>query len=309
VILCVCLSPAVDVTYHVDVLHVGGTTRVGSVTERPGGKAVNVARVLHRLGEPVHLVAPVGGVTGEELRRGLAAAGLGATLVPSGRATRRTVTVVAEGRADATTLVEPSVLDCWPEVLAAVDASLGAADVLVVSGTVPTGVPAGGLAALVERGRRHDLPVVVDTHGPQLLGALAAGATVVKPNALELRTVTGDLDPVRAARSLATTHGALVVASLGEAGVVVASPHGAWEGRPARPLTGNPTGAGDALVAGLARALQHDASHTITPEQMLRDAVALSAAAVLSPVAGDVDPDDYAAQLRGVVVRVLDGAR
>ncbi len=308
-ILCVCLSPAVDVTYHVDRLRVGGTTRVRTVTERPGGKAVNVGRVLHRLGERVHLVAPVGGDTGEELRRGLAATGLAATLVPSSHPTRRTVTVVVEGSAEATTLVEPALLDCWPGVLAAVDSALTGADVLVVSGTVPHGVPPDGLATLVVRGRRLGLPVLVDTHGPELIAALAAGATVVKPNSLELATATGDDDPVRAARTLAETYDALVVASLGEAGVVVASPHGAWEGRPAAALTGNPTGAGDALVAGLARALRHDATHAVTPEQMLHDAVALSAAAVLSAEAGDVDPVEHAAQLRGTVVRALDGAR
>lgn len=308
-ILCVCLSPALDVTYHVDRLHVGGTTRVGSVTERPGGKAVNVARILHRLGDRVHLVAPAGGDTGEELRRGLAVTGLAATVVPSGHPTRRTVTVVVAGSAEATTLVEPALLDCWPEVLAAVDSALTDATVLVVSGTVPQGVPPDGLGTLVERGRRLGLPVLVDTHGPALLDALAAGATVVKPNSLELAAVTGEDDPVRAVRTLAQTYDALVVASLGAAGVIVASRHGAWEGRPATALTGNPTGAGDALVAGLARALRHDAAHAVTPEQMLHDAVALSAAAVLSPEAGDVDPDRYAAQLRGVVVRALDDAR
>ncbi|MGA8247212.1 MAG: hexose kinase [Nocardioides sp.] len=308
-ILCVCLSPAIDVTYHVDRLHVGGTTRVGTVTERPGGKAVNVARVLHRLGERVHLVAPAGGDTGEELQRGLAATGLAATLVPSGHPTRRTVTVVVEGSAEATTLVEPGVLDCWAELLAAVDSALTGAAVLVLSGSVPDGVPPDGLAALVVKGRRLGLPVLVDTDGPQLLAALAAGATVVKPNARELATVTREDDPVRAARSLAETYDALVVASLGEAGVVVASPHGTWEGRPAAALTGNPTGAGDALVAGLARALHRDAAQVVTPEQMLHDAVALSAAAVRSPEAGDVDPSEHVAQLHGTVVRALDGAR
>ena len=140
-ILCVCLSPAVDVTYHVDHLHPSGTTRVTTVTERPGGKAVNVARVLHRLGEPTRLVAPAGGGTGDQLRRGLAAAGLDATLVGSGRPTRRTVTVVERDGAGPTTLVEPASLDCWPDLVAAVETSLDDADVLVISGSVPGGVP------------------------------------------------------------------------------------------------------------------------------------------------------------------------
>lgn len=308
-ILCVCLSPAIDVTYHVDRLNTGGTTRVRTVTERPGGKAVNVARVLHRLGEEVLLVAPAGGETGLELARGLAASGLPATLVANGRATRRTVTVVEHPGDEATVLVEPAVLDCWPELLAAVGEAVVGADVLVVSGSVPDGVPPEGIAALVALGREHGLPVLVDTHGPALGSALAAGATVVKPNQHELASLTGDDDPVRAARGLAELHGAVVVASLGERGAVVASPDGAWEASPGAVLAGNPTGAGDALVAGLARGLARDHAALRAPGAWLADAVALSAAAVLSPVAGDVDPDHHEAQLTGVVVRSLDGAR
>lgn len=308
-ILCVCLSPAVDVTYHVDHLHPSGTTRVSTMTERPGGKAVNVARVLHRLGEPTRLVAPAGGGTGDQLRRGLDAAGLEATLVATEHPTRRTVTVVPRDGTHPTTLVEPAVLDCWPEILAAVDAALADADVLVVSGSVPDGVPADGVAVLVSAARRRSLPVVVDTQGPWLLSALAAGATVVKPNVHELTATTGDDDPVRAARTLAGAHQATVVASLGADGVVAATATGVWEARPAAVLAGNPTGAGDALVAGLARELLHDPGAAGDPARLLHDAVALSAAAVLSPEAGDVDPAHHHAQRDGVVVRALDGAR
>lgn len=308
-ILCVCPSPAVDVTYHVDHLHPSGTTRVREVTERPGGKAVNVARVLHRLGDPTRVVAPAGGETGDQLRHGLAAAGLDAVLVPNGAATRRTVTVVERDVPGATTLVEPAVIDCWPALLDAVEAHVATADVLVLGGSVPEGVPDDGLAALVAAGRRRGVPVLVDTHGPWLLSALAAGATVVKPNAHELAAATGDDDPVRAARALARSSEATVVASLGEAGVVAVTATGVWEARPASVLAGNPTGAGDALVAGLARGLLRDPSAAGRPEQLLHDAVALSAAAVLSPEAGDVDPARHAEQLAGVVVRALDGAR
>jgi tagatose 6-phosphate kinase len=99
-----------------------------------------------------------------------------------------------------------------------------------------------------------------------------------------------------------------VVASFGSAGVVAATRSGTWEARPAGPVTGNPTGAGDALVAGLARGLAHDRAALDHPEEVLRDAVALSAAAVRAPTAGEVDPAIHAHELAGVVVRALDGA-
>jgi tagatose 6-phosphate kinase len=313
VILCLCLSPAVDVTYHVDRVALGTTVRVGDVSERPGGKAVNVSRVLHALGEDVSLVAPVGGDTGEQFRHALAAAGLGAQLVPNGSATRRTVTVVdAEG--GATCLVEPAAIDCWPELLETVDRSLARARALVVSGSVPAGVPEWGLTDLLRRAHTHGVPVIADTHGLALLEALEAHADVVKPNAEELAHVTDgpdgldSLDPVSAARGLVQRHGSSVVVSLGPAGVVAVTPGGAWEACPGATVTGNPTGAGDALVAGLARGLARDPAALTHPEDVLRDAVALSAAAVHAPTAGEVDPAVHAAELARVDVRPLGGA-
>jgi tagatose 6-phosphate kinase len=308
VILCICPSPAIDVTYHVDRLRAGSTTRVRVVTERPGGKGVNVARVLHRLGEPVRLVVPAGGDTGHELSTGLEEAGLEALVVADGNPTRRTVTVVDESAGTATTLVEPARLDSWPDLLEAAERALSGSDVLVISGSLPRGVPDDGVAALVERGRHRGVPVVVDTHGPALLAALAAGPTVVKPNLQELADVTGAADPVRAARDLAHEYGVTVVVSLGERGVVLASASGCWDAH-SPTVTGNPTGAGDAFVAGLARALRGDPRALESPEAVLRDSVALGAAAVLSPEAGDVDPDHHVRQLPAVVVHPRDSVR
>lgn len=51
-ILTVTLNPAYDVTYRVDHVELGAVHRVSEVLERPGGKGVNVSRVLMQLGVP-----------------------------------------------------------------------------------------------------------------------------------------------------------------------------------------------------------------------------------------------------------------
>jgi tagatose 6-phosphate kinase len=305
VILCICLSPAIDVTYRVPHLVEGGTNRVHAVTRRPGGKAVNVARVLHALGDDVQLLAPVGGDTGAEFSGDLAALGITADLVPSTPATRRTVAVVDDATGDVTMLTEPAIVDSWAELAARAGSAIARAECVVISGALPEGAPSGAMRTLVELAHQAGRPVLVDTSGPPLLDALAARPTLVKPNAAELAEASGDDDPLRAACRLARSSGATVVASLGRAGVIAASADAAWRIRPARPLAGNPTGAGDALVAGLARGLT---GARPLPDR-LADAVALSAAAVLSPHAGDVDPAHYAEQRAGVVVRALDAVR
>ncbi len=304
-ILCVCLSPALDLTYRTDAFDVGTTNRVREVLERPGGKAVNVARILHALGQPVELLVPLGGPDGERMARDLTGLGIVSNVVPSGVPTRRTVTVVDDSAT--TVLIEPAVLDCWPEVLGAFRALLQSADVVVASGVVPGGVPRDAMSTLVALARAADVPVIVDTSGDALADALSAGPTMVKPNADELAFVAQAADPVVAARALAATYGTTVVASLGAEGLVAAGAGRAWVATPAAVLGGNPTGAGDAVVAGLARALRLDPLVAERLDETLRDCVALAAAAVVSPTAGELSIDEYAAQREGVVVRELGG--
>jgi tagatose 6-phosphate kinase len=302
VILCICLSPALDVTYRVATVVVGATNRVHSVAVRPGGKAVNVARIVHALGVDVHLLAPAGGPAGTEFAANLAELGIDADLVPSTPHTRRTITVVGDGGTHPTLFCEPGEIDCWDELNRRAAELIDRSVTVVVSGVVPAGAPPDALSTLVAMAHRAGAPVLVDTSGPAFIDALSARPTLVKPNADELAQATGDPDPIRAARLLAHQHGTIVVASLGGDGLIAATAEQAWRATPARVLRGNPTGAGDALVAGLARGL-HD-GHDLP--DVLADAVALSAASVLSPYAGELGLADYVAQLDGVQVRDLD---
>lgn len=301
-ILCVAPSPAIDVTYEVAGLTLGGTNRVTRVIERPGGKAVNVARVLTILGEPAMVLAPVAGDTGARFGAELAALGVPAELVDAGHPTRRTLAIVDQRTGDATMLSEPARVGDWTALTDRFAGLLPLADVVVISGSLPAGVPGDAVAALV---RAADRPVVVDTSGDALAQAVAAAPAIVKPNADELAALTGVRDPLAAVAALVATTSSTVVASLGADGLIAARQGHAWRARPAAALRGNPTGAGDALVAGLARGL---VAGQALPD-MLADAVALSAAAVLAPYAGEVDPAEVAAQRAGVRVEALEVGR
>uniref|UniRef100_UPI000AF21AD3 PfkB family carbohydrate kinase n=1 Tax=Streptomyces prasinopilosus TaxID=67344 RepID=UPI000AF21AD3 len=89
-----------------------------------------------------------------------------------------------------------------------------------------------------------------------------------------------------------------VVASLGPDGVLAVTPEGNWRVTPPARLRGNPTGAGDSLVAGLLSGL---VEHLPWPDRLAR-AVALSAATVLAPTAGEFDRAAYGDLLRRTVV-------
>jgi tagatose 6-phosphate kinase len=267
---------ALDVTYEVPELRPGHAHRVRAVHSRAGGKGVNVARVLDSLGHDVMVLGLVGGPTGDAVRADLDASGLPHDLVPSAEETRRTVTVVAGG--EATLLREPgSVIgaDEW----AALESRIPDADVLVISGSLPPGVDADAVARLAAR----DIPVIVDTSGEPLRRA-APYAWAVKPNAEELAAVTGTDDPVAGAQMLGAR---TVVVSLGAEGLLAITGEEVHRVPPPRVVTGNATGAGDAVVAALAAG-----AGSPWPD-LLGDAAALSAAAVLAPLAGSYDSAAY----------------
>ncbi|MGX7678653.1 1-phosphofructokinase family hexose kinase [Jatrophihabitans sp. DSM 45814] len=313
-ILCLCPSPAIDITYHLQRLVPGTTNRVQSVARRPGGKAVNVARLLHDLGAPVSVLAPIGGPAGKEFAEQLAALGVPAELLADEADTRTTVTVV-DDTGDATVLTEPVPDADWGKLARRAESLMQQADVLVVSGRLPEGPAAQALSGVVRNARQAHTVTVVDTSGPALVDLLRAKPTIVKPNADELAELTQDADIQRSARAIAADYETIVVVSLGAQGVFAASPTGDWWARPARPLQGNPTGAGDALVAGLAsglcgldpltRALRSANGFAA----LLRDAVGLASAAVLHPHAGEADATRLAELRAGVVVEHAEAAR
>lgn len=78
-ILTVTLNAALDITYSVPALTPHASHRVGEVRERPGGKGLNVARVLAALGHESVVTGFVGGPVGAVLRD---------LLAPSRRTTR-----------------------------------------------------------------------------------------------------------------------------------------------------------------------------------------------------------------------------
>jgi tagatose 6-phosphate kinase len=307
VITVVSLNPALDVTHHVDVVDWSGVNRPVRVAVAPGGKGVNVARTLHALGTDVLLLGLAGGAAGEALRSGLRAAGVPAQLTEIAGETRRTFAVVDASRAEVAIFNEPgppvsgaehdSFLDVYRKALSDSDA-------VVLSGSLPLQLPPDAYAGLITIAREAGVRALLDTSGAALLPGVAAGPAVAKPNLEELATTVDrpidahDLPAVLdAADELRDEGSDAVVVSMGPAGLLAVTSEGSWLAVP-QPVAGNPTGAGDAAVAGLARGLALGWSW---PER-LRHAAALGSATAAAPSAGEFRQSDYLAALSDVHV-------
>ncbi|MEH0577727.1 1-phosphofructokinase family hexose kinase [Streptomyces sp. B21-108] len=301
-ILTVTLNTALYVTYRVPALRPHASHRVTDVRERPGGKGLNVARVLAALGHEVTVTGFVGGATGRVVQERLTGtAGVSDALLPVTGATRRTIAVVDARTGDTTQLNEPGPVITpaeWSAFQEAYEGLLAGADAVALCGSLPPGVPVGAYAVLVRTARAAGVPVLLDTSGEALRRGVAARPDIIKPNADELAELTGSHEPLRATQDARRRGARSVVASLGADGLTAATPEGRWRATPPARVSGNPTGAGDSASAGLLSGL---VERLPWPDRLAR-AVALSAATVLSPTAGEFERQAYEQLLNRITV-------
>jgi tagatose 6-phosphate kinase len=144
VILTVTPNVALDITYEVDELGPHQSHRVTAVRQRAGGKGLNVASVLTRMGRRVISTGIVRGVTGDEIRKDLEARGVAARFVVGVGSSRRTVNVVSAVHGDATIFSEPGPQltgPDWQSLIAGLGSVMGEAapTVVVLAGSLPPG--------------------------------------------------------------------------------------------------------------------------------------------------------------------------
>ncbi|WP_281032570.1 hexose kinase [Nocardia exalbida] len=285
------MNPAYDMTYRVERFERGQAHRVRSVEQRIGGKGINVTRVLNQLGKYAR-------ATGFSDHAFAAAAELELPVdfVHALPWVRRTVVISESEDGTATALWEPGARVSNPhaaEQLAVRVAGL-LPDIagLVISGSLPGGIDPSLPAEIARTAIAADVPTICDVDGEALRLAAQVPGIVLTPNESELQRLTGTepttADDIVSAVQPLIAHGVrAVIATCGPEGITAVTADGAWSAALAEPLAGNPTGAGDAAVAAVIAALS-SASRTDWPA-LLSDAVATSAAAVVVPVAGEID--------------------
>jgi tagatose 6-phosphate kinase len=294
VIITVTPNPALDITYQVDELKPQHSHRVRAVRQRAGGKGINVASVLALMGYEVVALGFAGGITGAQIKADLDLRRVAHRLVDCDVESRRTINVVSGAHSEATIFNEPGPQlspSRWQQLLENLsDLVHATADsVVVLSGSLPRGVDEDAYAELITSCRRLGGRTIIDTSSAPLRSAISAGPDLAKPNLAEVAEAVGVSDPVLGAAELRRLGARDLAISAGGDGLMLLPLQGrGWRGRLRQPLQGNPTGAGDAAAAALAAGMATGS----TPQEMVRAAVAWSAAAVLQPVAGQVDHAD-----------------
>jgi len=264
VIVTVTPNPGLDRTLTVSRISFDEMIRASGSRLDWGGKGFNVSRALQALGTRSVATGFVGGPTGQMLSRGLAGLGIATDLMPIAGETR-TNTIVTEAASGRYIKVNEPGPTVQPEELAAfldrVRARIRRGDLWALCGSLPPGVPLGFYAQLVRLLQAGGAQTLLDASGAPLTLACSAGPYLVKPNAVEAAEVTGqeirsEADALEAIQFFLQQGVTLVALSLGGRGLLLGSRQRVVRAVPPRVQVRNPVGAGDALLGGLAWALE-----------------------------------------------------
>lgn len=280
----VTLNPSLDYLVCTDTLRPGKLCRTSGETLYPGGKGVNVSLVCAALGLPTRALGFIAGRTGALFASLLAETGVEYDFCRLDEGmTRINVKVCAREQTElngAGPQIPPEALARLAETLD----TLGEDDWLVLSGSVPVGVPADIYAKLLERVRKNGVRTLLDTSGDALKNALPCAPDLIKPNLDELDALVGGAphNPVgiaACARELQAAGAKNILISCGAQGAVLVPVQGQalyLEATPGEAV--QPVGSGDSMAAGWLYAHTHGFSTAET----LRYAVAAGSAAAFS---------------------------
>ena len=302
------LNPAVDVSYEFTQLLPDQKTHASSTRFDPGGNGINVARALKELFICAHSCCVVAGHVGRLLQ----------TLLRHSLDDPHCVEVIGETRINATLLQQDPLVQyevtgqgplLSPLVLKEVRSkicSLANNGFAVLTGSLPPGVPADFYAQLIEELRQQGAKVVLDAHGEALRRGITTKPFLIKPNAYELRQLSGQSlntreELIAAARQVQAQGIDWVCASLGgEGALLIGSEQSFFANAPAIEVRST-VGAGDSMVAGLVAAFAQGQR----PEEALRLAVACGSATAAQPGTGIFTHNDLDPLLRQIEVENL----
>jgi 1-phosphofructokinase family hexose kinase len=193
-IITVTLNAALDKTLEVPNFTPGRRHRTVDQKTMPGGKGVNIARAIKRLGQPVIATGLAGGATGNRIVEALNDEAILNSFVRI-REDSRTNTAVLDPTTNLHTeinergpAVSPQELELFREKLLYLAKG---ASMCVFAGSLPRGIEPDTYAQLIRGVRRLGVTTIIDTDGEPLRLAVRAEPDIVSPNELEAEELVG----------------------------------------------------------------------------------------------------------------------
>lgn len=294
----VSLTPntTLDLTVFVPKLLTNTTIRATRSYHSMGGKPTDAAWILGRMGVGSLALGLAAGAVGEKVKSMLESRGVTTDFIEVGGETRINTVIIDESSGEHTTITSSTMSVEPPHIkalLARYQAALPSASVVITGGSLPSGMSPDFYAEAIALAHAHDATVIFDAAEPNLSAGLAARPTFIKPNEHELSAFAGrklrtDRELYEAGREILERFGTQVVITMGKDGALAILEDRSYRIPPIAVEVSSPAGAGDAVLAGLARAL-----HFSEPlEDGLRLGIAAATAVCLQPGTAAYDVAD-----------------
>lgn len=262
-VVTVTLNPAIDKTVIVDKLQIGGLNRVQNVRVDPGGKGINVARVLNQFGVDVKAAGLVAGTQGQNLLQYLSQERIETNFLTIPGETRTNLKVVDISSNITTEINEAgfSVSKTELEVFKKQFSELlSKACYLVLSGSLPPLVESGIYRELTQIAKDNGVKTILDADDEALSEGIKAVPYAIKPNIHELEKLAGykltsERDIIDAARKIMEQGVEIVIVSMGAKGAIIMNKTEIYRAQAEAIIPKSTVGAGDSMVAVLVYSL------------------------------------------------------
>ena len=296
----VTLNPAVDKTVEINDFKVGEVNRISSIRLDAGGKGINVAKTIKALGGSSIATGFLAGRNGDYIENCLNRMQVSNEFLFVNGETRTNLKVVDQLNQTNTDINEPGLIEVTEEDLYRLEnkifSDMSKDDILILSGSVPSNVPVGIYRDWTERANKLGIRVLLDADREHLEEGIKARPYLVKPNITELEILLNKKlndrnEIISAGHSLLDMGIKMVVISLGADGAFFLNGEHVIYAEGLKVEVRSTVGAGDAMVAALAFAIDQGDSFEKT--------VALSVAAGTAAVASEgSQPPDLKAVLQ-----------
>jgi 6-phosphofructokinase 2 len=283
----VTLNPSLDRTVTVEDLVMDEANRWTSLRRDPGGKGINVSRVIHELGGKTIAYGFIGGIDGETLKHLLQQQGVPFDFTPIKGEIRSNFIIADLASCHQTRIDAPGphiMRHELQKLVQKVKHINPKPDFLVFAGSVPPAVPADIYRQLIEAAKSNGIKTVLDSDNKWLKEGMKAKPNVIKPNVYEAEELLGkhlrsETAIVKALKFLIEHGIEVALISRGKEGLIAANEEMALKVIPPQVEVRSTVGAGDSTIAGLVLKLNEG----LGIDEACRWAVAAGTAATLTP--------------------------
>ncbi|PKF86685.1 1-phosphofructokinase [Bacillus sp. BA3] len=250
----VTLNPSIDYLVEVESFQMGKVNRTSYDAKFPGGKGINVSRVLKRLGNSTTALGFIGGQTGEFVKRFLRQEEIFTDFTEIAGDTRINIKLKTGLETEINSQGPVISKGNYQQLFSQIE-QLNNNDILILSGSIPPSVPSDVYEAMARSCSDNGIKVVVDTSGKGLLNVLPHRPFLIKPNHHELgelfSTEIRTVDDAREYGTKLVEAGAQnVIVSMAGQGAVLCTGGDSYSANVPKGNVINSVGAGDSMVAG-----------------------------------------------------------